>query len=142
MKHLVPDAAQNKLLCFLHVSASWSWLTGFIHNTSFSLWFTNEPNRLACYITLGWNGLPRTNTLAYWLIRKSRRKRSVRQWIQSLKFTQTGSSILGIKKYAKTNALAYSGAGSVTKYKKSDMAFILGRQEIVVGEKVKAYLHI
>ncbi len=26
----------------------------------------NGPNKLECYITLGWTGLPGTNTLAYW----------------------------------------------------------------------------
>ncbi len=31
-----------------------------------SLLLTNEPNKLACYITQGLKGLPGTNTLAYW----------------------------------------------------------------------------
>ncbi len=34
-------------------------------NFIFSL-LKNEPNKLQCYITLGWKGLPLTNTLAYW----------------------------------------------------------------------------
>ncbi len=29
---------------------------------------TNGPNKLECYITLGWRSLPRINTLAYWAI--------------------------------------------------------------------------
>ena len=38
----------------------------FIYNTLFSLELTNGPNKLKCYITLGWKGLFFTNTLAYW----------------------------------------------------------------------------
>jgi hypothetical protein len=30
-----------------------------------SLQLTNGPNKLECYITLKWKGLPVTNTLAY-----------------------------------------------------------------------------
>ncbi len=36
-----------------------------IHNTSFSSVLTNGPNKLKCYIKLGWKGLPVTNTLTY-----------------------------------------------------------------------------
>jgi len=28
----------------------------------------NGPNKLECYITLGWKGLPGANTLAYWTL--------------------------------------------------------------------------
>jgi hypothetical protein len=38
---------------------------GHMHNTSFSSQLMNGPNNLKCYNTLGWNGLPGTNTLAY-----------------------------------------------------------------------------
>jgi len=37
-----------------------------IHKASFSSKLNNEPNKLECYITLGWKGLPITTTLAYW----------------------------------------------------------------------------
>jgi hypothetical protein len=37
-----------------------------IHNTSFTLKLTNEPNKLECFMTRGRNGLPVTNTTAYW----------------------------------------------------------------------------
>jgi hypothetical protein len=36
-----------------------------IHNTSFSSELTNGPNKLECYIDLGWRGLLITNTLTY-----------------------------------------------------------------------------
>jgi hypothetical protein len=36
-----------------------------IHNNSFSLYLTNGPTMLDCYITPGWRGLPGTNTLVY-----------------------------------------------------------------------------
>jgi hypothetical protein len=36
-----------------------------IHNTSFSLYLINAPNKLECYIRVSWKGLPGTNTLAY-----------------------------------------------------------------------------
>jgi hypothetical protein len=39
---------------------------GHIHNTSLSSLLTNWPYRLKYYITLGWKGLPGTNTPAYW----------------------------------------------------------------------------
>jgi len=35
-------------------------------------------NELEFYITLGWKGLPQTNTLAFWPISKLRRKWSIR----------------------------------------------------------------
>jgi hypothetical protein len=41
-----------------------SWVC--IHNNQFSLQCTNRPNKLTCFITLGWKGLQETNTLAYW----------------------------------------------------------------------------
>ncbi len=34
-----------------------------IHNTLFSSQLMNGPNKLECYITPGWKGLPGTNTL-------------------------------------------------------------------------------
>ncbi len=34
----------------------------------FLLKLTNETNKLECYITLGWKGLPWKNNLAYWTI--------------------------------------------------------------------------
>jgi hypothetical protein len=34
------------------------------HHTSFYRLHKNGPNKLECYITLGWKGLPRKNTLA------------------------------------------------------------------------------
>jgi hypothetical protein len=43
---------------------------GRIHNTSFSLKIINQPNKLECYIKLGWKGLPATNALAYWACSK------------------------------------------------------------------------
>ncbi len=36
---------------------------GHIHNTSFSSYLTNRHNRVDCYVTLNWKGLPVTNTL-------------------------------------------------------------------------------
>jgi hypothetical protein len=33
---------------------------GRIYNTSFSLLLVNGPNKLECYITLGWKGFPDT----------------------------------------------------------------------------------
>ncbi len=36
-----------------------------IHNTSFSWEVMNEPNKLECYILVGWKGLTGLNTLAY-----------------------------------------------------------------------------
>jgi hypothetical protein len=36
-------------------------------NISFSSQLTNGPTKPECYITLGWNGLQGTNTLAYWV---------------------------------------------------------------------------
>jgi hypothetical protein len=39
---------------------------GRIHNFSFSSQLTNWPNKLDCYITVGWKFLSRTNSLAYW----------------------------------------------------------------------------
>ncbi len=38
---------------------------GHIYYTSFSSLLMNEPNKLVCYITLGWKGLPGTDTLAF-----------------------------------------------------------------------------
>jgi hypothetical protein len=38
---------------------------GSIHNTLFSLFITNQANKVEYYIMLGWKGLPVTNTLAY-----------------------------------------------------------------------------
>jgi len=37
----------------------------------------NGPNKLECYITLSWKGLPGTNSLAYWANRELQRKKSV-----------------------------------------------------------------
>ncbi len=37
-----------------------------IHNTRFSSLVINGPNKLDCFITLGFKGLPGTNTVAYW----------------------------------------------------------------------------
>jgi hypothetical protein len=37
----------------------------YIHNTSFSSQLMNGPNKLECYITQHWKGLPKTNSLAY-----------------------------------------------------------------------------
>ncbi len=37
-----------------------------IHNTPFSSQLTNWPNKLECYITQDWKGLPMTNTLTHW----------------------------------------------------------------------------
>jgi hypothetical protein len=34
--------------------------------TAFTTFHTNGPNKLECYITLDKQGLPVTNTLAYW----------------------------------------------------------------------------
>ncbi len=39
----------------------------FTSNISFSLQFTNGPNKLECYITLEWKGKPGSNTLAYFV---------------------------------------------------------------------------
>ncbi len=39
---------------------------GCTHSTTFYLYVINWPNRLDCYITLGWKVFPGTNTLAYW----------------------------------------------------------------------------
>ncbi len=36
-----------------------------IHNTTFSLQLANGTNKLGCYITPGWKGLPGTNILHY-----------------------------------------------------------------------------
>ncbi len=36
-----------------------------IHNNSFSKELMNGPNKLECYITMCWNGLPVASTLAY-----------------------------------------------------------------------------
>jgi hypothetical protein len=36
-----------------------------IHNISFHSKLMNGSNKLDCYITLGWKGLPVTDTLAY-----------------------------------------------------------------------------
>jgi hypothetical protein len=36
-----------------------------IHNTSFSLLLATGPNKLECYITSIWKGLPGTNTISY-----------------------------------------------------------------------------
>jgi hypothetical protein len=36
------------------------------NNISFSLYSMNGPNKLECYITLGWKGLLGINTIAYW----------------------------------------------------------------------------
>jgi hypothetical protein len=38
---------------------------GRIHNSSFSWELKNEPNKLECYIILGWKGLPVVNSLSY-----------------------------------------------------------------------------
>jgi hypothetical protein len=35
-------------------------------NTLYSSEHMNVPNMLECHITLGWKGLPGTNTLASW----------------------------------------------------------------------------
>ncbi len=46
---------------------------GPFHDTSF---LPNGPNKLECYFTLGWIGVPRTNALAYWgNTKKQTRKR-------------------------------------------------------------------
>jgi len=37
----------------------------------------NEPNKLECYIMLGWKAFPWTNSLAYWTMYKLQRKWSV-----------------------------------------------------------------
>jgi hypothetical protein len=37
---------------------------GHINNSSFSSQLTNGPNKLVCYIILGWKGLPGAYTLA------------------------------------------------------------------------------
>ncbi len=37
-----------------------------IHNTTFSSWLTNRPNKLERYITLCQKDFPITNSLAYW----------------------------------------------------------------------------
>ncbi len=37
----------------------------FIKLSSFVTYKRAQPNKLECYITLGWNGLPGTNTLAH-----------------------------------------------------------------------------
>jgi hypothetical protein len=47
-----------------------------IHRSSFSSQLKSEPYKLECRITLGWKGLPVTNTLAYWTHQKLRRKLS------------------------------------------------------------------
>jgi hypothetical protein len=41
-------------------------LRGYIYETSFSLYITNGPNKLECYIIYVWKGLKGTNNLAYW----------------------------------------------------------------------------
>jgi hypothetical protein len=41
-------------------------LGGCIHIASFSLQLSNGPNKLECYITLGWKGLKWTNALPNW----------------------------------------------------------------------------
>jgi hypothetical protein len=41
-------------------------MRGRIHNTSFNSKIKNRPNKLECYITLGWKGLLPDNTIAYW----------------------------------------------------------------------------
>jgi hypothetical protein len=37
-----------------------------VSHTAFSLQLMNWPNKLECYITLGWKGLIGKNVLAYW----------------------------------------------------------------------------
>ncbi len=39
---------------------------GLIHSNLFSSKHTIGPNKLECYITLDWKGLPETNTNTYW----------------------------------------------------------------------------
>ncbi len=41
-------------------------MRGHIHNTSFYSKIKNRPNKLECYIALGWKGLLPDNTIAYW----------------------------------------------------------------------------
>jgi hypothetical protein len=53
------DTAQN-------ISVNFFVVLGCIHNNSFSSQVKNEPNKLECYITLGWKGFPVTKTPAYW----------------------------------------------------------------------------
>jgi hypothetical protein len=43
-------------------------MRGRIHNTSFYSKIKNRPNKLECYIALGWKGLLRDNTIAYWTL--------------------------------------------------------------------------
>ncbi len=38
---------------------------GRIYNTSFSSYLTNGPNKLECYIKLGWKAMPVINTLVF-----------------------------------------------------------------------------
>jgi hypothetical protein len=49
----------NKIQCCVYLP----WAV--FHNTSFPLKLINEPNKLACYTTLGCTGFQGTNTLAY-----------------------------------------------------------------------------
>ncbi len=50
---------------------------GSIHSTSFYSQLTNWPNKLECYITVGYKCLTGTNTLAYWIHLKVTQKWSV-----------------------------------------------------------------
>ncbi len=47
---------------------------GRICNTSFPFLLMNETNKLHCYITIDWIGMPGTNTLAYWAHLKDTKK--------------------------------------------------------------------
>ncbi len=45
-----------------------------IHNTSIYVYLMNGPSKLESYITLGWKGMSKTNTLAYWAHSKVTKK--------------------------------------------------------------------
>ncbi len=53
------------------------WPKNHVYITLFYYQLTNRPNKQEYYITLGWKGLPGTNTSAYWAIHKLLRKWSV-----------------------------------------------------------------
>ncbi len=38
-----------------------------IYKISFTLYLTNDPNKLKCFITVSWEGFGGSNTLAYWV---------------------------------------------------------------------------
>jgi hypothetical protein len=59
---------QSSLLCFkinYKRKRFYDIDSSCIHNPSFSLQLPNGPNKLECYITLGWKGMSGTNTAAY-----------------------------------------------------------------------------